>query len=133
MSKRDTIKILRERRDKARAELEAARERYDELETLLRLMGDTETEAPPATERKPRRGNLKEIVLSLFEEAGEAGLSSHGCVSCAREKRGVELQPASVSSLLSRLKADDVLFYDGERYRLKKYAGPRPAVTKGGI
>jgi hypothetical protein len=130
-SKRDYIKLLKERRDKLRGEHEAIRVRLDEVEGLLR---DAEGGSPePVVEHRSRRGDVKGIVLSLFDEAGEAGLSSHGCVTWAREKRGVELQQASVSSLLSRLKADDVLFYDGERYRLKKYAGPRGPVVKGAM
>ena len=49
------------------------------------------------------------------------------CVAAAKAKRGIELDRGSVSSLLSRLKKDGVLFYDGSRYRLKEYAGPRQA------
>jgi hypothetical protein len=69
---------------------------------------------------------LKEIILDLYGEAGEAGLTTTECVQAAA-KRGVTLQPPSVSSTLSRFKGDGVLMYDGERYRLKKFAGPRSA------
>jgi hypothetical protein len=44
-----------------------------------------------------------------------------------KSSKGVDLVPGSVSSLLSRLKNDDVLFFDGSRYRLKRYAGPKHA------
>src|SRR4051794_3888591 len=101
MSKRDIANQYRERRDKLRLEMEAVRARLEEVECFLcNLEGETVVEAPPV-ERKPRRGDLKEVVLSLFEVAGEAGLSSPGCVIWAREKRGLELYVASVSSLLS--------------------------------
>ena len=118
------MKLLIERRDKLKAELEALRARLDEVEGLIRMM----TGAPVAEAAvKPRRGDLKEIILSLYDEAAEGGLSATECVAAASTKRGVVLQSASVSSALSRFKADGVLMYDGERYRLKKFAGPRNA------
>jgi hypothetical protein len=121
------VKLLFERRDKLRAEIEAAKARLDEVESLIRIMTGEATPSAPVPQQRARRGDLKDVVLSLYDEAGETGLSSAECVSAAKEKRGADLQPASVSSLLSRLKADGVLFYDGERYRLKRFAGPRSA------
>lgn len=131
MTKRQAnVKHLQERRDQLRAEIAALNARLDEVETLIRLMsGEAAKETPEPLQRKARRGDLKEIVLSLYDEASEAGLSAAECVTAAQEKRGVALQPASVSSLLSRLKADGVLMYDGERYRLKRFAGPRSNVA----
>lgn len=118
------MKLLLDRRDKLKGELDALRARLDEVESLIRAM----TGAPvPEIVAKPRRGDLKEIILSLYEEAAEGGLSTVECVAEASTRRGVLLQPASVSSALSRFKADGVLMYDGERYRLKKFAGPRSA------
>jgi hypothetical protein len=43
------------------------------------------------------------------------------------QEQGIELIHGSVSSLLSRLKTDGVMFFDGQVYRLKQYAGPRQA------
>lgn len=130
-SMKDHIKLLRERRDKLRGELEAAKARYDEVDSLLRALEGQPPEEPAQNERRSRRGNLKELVLGMLDEAGASGLSSHACVQWAKERHGVALHPNSVSSLLSRLKADDVAFYDGERYRLKKFAGPRASSTGG--
>ncbi len=123
------LKVLHERRERLKAEAEGIRARLDEIETLIRLMGG-ECPTDPATAavpRKTRRGDLKDIVLSLYDEAGATGLSSSECVDAAQQKRGVAIQPASVSSLLSRLKADGVLIYDGDRYRLKRFGAPRDA------
>jgi hypothetical protein len=75
---------------------------------------------------RSRRGDLKETVLSLAQEAAEKGLTTESCVAAAKA-RGVDLIQASVSSLLSRLKNDGVMFFDGQVYRLKQYAGPRQA------
>lgn len=118
------MKLLLDRRDRLRADVEAAKARLDEVEGLIHLLSG---EPKPEAARRPKRGDLKEIILSLYEEAAESGLSAQECVAAASAKRGVLLQPASVSSALSRFKADGILMYDGERYRLKRYAGPRSA------
>lgn len=123
------VKVLHERRDRLKADLDGIKARIDEIDTLLRLMNG---DAPPdlaltLPTRKSRRGDLKEIVLALYDEAGHTGLSSSECVEAATVKKGVTLQPASVSSLLSRLKSDGVMAYDGDRYRLKRFSGPREA------
>ena len=118
------MKLLFERRDKLRTELEAVRARLDEVESLIRMMNSSSVPEPVG---RPKRGDLKDIILSLYEEAAEAGLSATECVATAAIKRNVFLQPASVSSALSRFKSEGVLMYDGERYRLKRFAGPRSA------
>lgn len=117
------LEFLYERREELRREYEAAKARLEEVEGLIRR-SKGEPATPEREPSKPRRGGLKETVIDLYQEAGEAGLTTNGCVLAAREK-GIKLQPPSVSSTLSRLKADGVLMYDGERYRLKKFAGPR--------
>lgn len=132
MSTKANLKILHERRDRLRTELEATRARLDEIESLIKALGGETSPSSVTPEARTRRGDLKTLVLNLYEEAGETGLSSAACVAAAKAK-GIEIQPASVSSLLSRLKADGVLFYDGERYRLKKYAGPRPSSAREAV
>ena len=103
--------------------MQSLQTRLDEVEVMLRVLGDETVSSEP--DKRFRRGDLKDIVLALFDEAGEGGLSTQACIRWAKDRRGVDLAPASVSSLLSRLKADNILFFDGERYRLKRYAGPR--------
>lgn len=101
--------------------------RIEGLREALRLQGGGPTTAPiPATRGRARRGNLKETVLSLAEEVADRGLTADGCIAMAKE-RGIDLVPGSVSSLLSRLKNDGIMFFDGQVYRLKQYAGPREA------
>lgn len=123
------LRVLEDRRVQLRAELGTVKARLDEVENLLRIMGGEGTPEPLiATSGRTRRGDLNNIVLSLCEQSGEAGLSSAECVERAG-KAGTTLKPASVSSLLSRLKADGVLMFDGERYRLRRFAGPRSATV----
>jgi hypothetical protein len=124
------MKLLLERRDKLRTDLEAIKARLDEVETMLRLLrGEVAPAAgvdhPPGARQK--RGSIKQVVIDVISEAGEAGLSSAECIDAAREKRSMILDRASVASLLSRFKKDDILIFDGTRYRMKQYAGPREA------
>lgn len=124
-----SLRLLEDRRNQLRAELGAVKARLDEVENLLRAMGGEGAPEPMMTvPSRTKRGDLNNIVLTLCEQAGEAGLSSAECVEKANWA-GTPLKPASVSSLLSRLKADGVLMYDGERYRLKRFAGPRSAAV----
>ncbi len=98
------------------------------LREAIRLQGGaTVTSVVDASVRsRARRGSLKETVLSLAEEVGDKGLTTETCVAMAKTK-GTDLVLGSVSSLLSRLKNDGILFFDGHVYRLKQYAGPRQA------
>ena len=131
MAGRHNVKALEE----AIARLEAERATFNNridgkiegLREAIRLQGG----APPAAEievrQRVRRGNLKDTVLDLAQEAAERGLTTEECVLLAKRDKGISLVPASVSSLLSRLKHDGVMFFDGQRYRLKQFAGPRSA------
>jgi hypothetical protein len=127
MSSRANMKFLVERRDRLRLELESVKSRLDEVEMLLRQFNGEQTAEPPPPRVRSKRGDVKETVLAVVTDAAAAGVTAAECVELALAKHGAKLQPSTVSSLLSRLKADDVLFYDGERYRLKQYAGPRSA------
>lgn len=131
MTRQGNLKPLYERRTQLQSELAAIQARLQEVESLIRVMsGDTAPEPSRAAVilNRIRRGDLNNIVLSLYEQAAEAGLSTAECVAAAG-KAGTPLKATSVSSLLSRLKSDGVLMYDGERYRLKRFAGPRSAAV----
>ena len=91
-TKNANLKILYERRDKLRVDLEAAKARLDEVDNLIRLLGGEAPAAVPPAETRARRGDLKALVLDLYEAAGEAGLSSAACVAMAKE-RGNEQSP----------------------------------------
>lgn len=131
MTKHDNMKFLYKRKAELQAELAAAQARLHEVEGLIRAMSGEAAPEPSAATAIPgraRRGDLNNIVLSLYEQAAETGLSTAECVATAN-MAGTPLKATSVSSLLSRLKSDGVLMYDGERYRLKRFAGPRSAAV----
>ena len=131
MAQGQTMKAIEEAIARLQAERAAFNSRIDGriegLREALHLQKGLPN-APVHTEERTRerRGNLKETVLNLAQEVADNGMSADECVGLA-ERKGIKLVRGSVSSLLSRLKADGVLFFDGQRYRLKEYAGPRNA------
>jgi hypothetical protein len=68
--------------------------------------------------RRYPRGAVKRVLLELLQETGAGGLNARRAVVMAAE-RGIEVERTTLSSLLSRLKADDVVAHDGYRYRLR--------------
>ena len=67
---------------------------------------------------KTRSRNVKDTVLGLLASAGEGGLTVNEVLTAA-EKRGIHLERGSVSSLLSRLKREQVLDLKDGSYRVK--------------
>lgn len=86
-----------------------------------------ETAGAPVAMRRPKRGDLKETLHDMLVKAGEKGITAEECVAIAKTEKGLELNPASVSSTLSRLKTEGVAFFDNQRYRLREFAGPKAA------
>lgn len=72
---------------------------------------------PASGGKKPQ---TKSIVLDLLDDVGTTGLDATIAVKLANDK-GFTVEKGSVSSLLSRLKKDGIVEYDGSRYRLPKY------------
>jgi hypothetical protein len=122
------IEAAIQRLEREKAEFNAKIDgKIEGLREALRIQaGDPSAQMEEAVRRRTRRGNLKQTVIDLLTEVGDKGLNAESCVPLAKSK-GVDLLQGSVSSLLSRLKNDDIVFFDGSRYRLKKFAGPRHA------
>ena len=114
-----------EQRDKLLAEIEALRNRVMGLEMAISLLD--EALPVPATGRGKRSGT-KSLILDLLRESGASGLNAAVALDTAA-RRGVTLDRASVSSLLSRLKGDGIISYDGDRYRLADM--PKPSEGPG--
>jgi hypothetical protein len=90
------------------------------IERAIALVGDDDSSESQRS-GKPRRTATKTIVLDLLRDTGTTGLNAQGAVDLANN-RGITLDRASVSSLLSRLKRDGILSFDGEKYRLMEFS-----------
>ncbi len=109
---------LLEERDALLRQKEAIENQILGIEKAISLIGLEEgADSPP---RKSRSSN-KAIVLDLLREVGTTGLNAATAVAMANI-RGITLGRNSVSSMLSRLKRDGVVVYDGEKYRLREFA-----------
>lgn len=108
--------------------LETIRREIEKLQAqeslLLDMLGEP-VEAPPA--KRAAKGSVKARVLNMLEDRGRSGLNAAKAVEIS-EAENDPLDRGSVSSLLSRLKQDGVVVYDGSNYRLKEFAG-MPAAT----
>lgn len=97
-----------------------------ELTLLRSMLAEANGEPSPDQGRAPtraRRSSVKTYVLELLERAGRNGLNAALAVEMA-EADGKTLERGTVSSLLSRMKTDGAITYDGDRYRLTKFAEP---------
>lgn len=120
---------LIEERDRLLRQREAIDNQIAGIERAIALVGDDE----PILASRKRRTSTKSVVLDLLDDVGAAGISAAIAVDLA-ERRGITIERASVSSLLSRLKSDGVVVFDGEKYRLPKYASdPDPRANGGGV
>lgn len=126
-----STKMIQERLAKKQEEMRILQGQISLLEDMLKETGvEVPTETPVRT-RAPR-SHVKNTVLNLLKEVGASGLNAAIAVDAAA-KKGTKLERGSVSSLLSRLKEDGVVTYDGDRYKLKEFEAPnRPSEDRGG-
>ena len=92
-------------------------------EVLVELIGQDNGEPPPNRSRK-RSANIKPLVLDLMHRAGFTGATSAEVDKAVRE-RVPTVAKDTVGSVLSRLKSDGALTYDGERYYEKQFTPPK--------
>lgn len=105
-----------QRIDTAIARLQIEREAIIRARALL--MG--EPLLAPASQRK-RSSNIKPLILDLMARAGTAGATGAVIADLVREQVPTVAKDTP-GSVLSRLKADGALVYDGERYYDKRFA-----------
>jgi hypothetical protein len=123
------MKIIEGELAQVRAEIERLRVKE---ETLLGLLGKMGGESPsPSTQRK-RSPNIKPLVLELMNRAGFTGATSAEVDQAVRQ-RVPTVAKDTVGSVLSRLKSDGALTYDGERYYEKQFAPKPPAPFEGSL
>jgi hypothetical protein len=105
-------------------ELARIRAEIDKLkaqeEVLLKILAQANGEPAPTAPRK-RSPSIKPLVLDIMSRAGFAGATTTDVDKEVREKVP-SVAKDTVGSILSRLKGDGALIYDGERYYVKEYA-----------
>lgn len=103
------------------ARLQARREGVIRAKELL-SGGQSGGQVPPTTpEPRKRATNIKPLILDLMKGAGNDGATSAQVAAAVREQAPAVAKD-TVGSVLSRLKADGALVYDGERYYDARFA-----------
>lgn len=111
------MRMLEDRLTQVRREMEKLRAQEALLTDMIR-----EASGEPKIKLRAPRSNVKQTVLDLLEQVGDRGLNAATAVELAG-KADKSLERGTVSSLLSRLKNEGTVVYDGTVYRLKKHAG----------
>jgi hypothetical protein len=114
-------KRIEEQRDQLLREIEALKNKVAGLELALSLLGGEED---GHSAQEPSAGRvikgLRITLMELLREAGTTGLNAGSAVEVAA-RRGRHLDRQSVASTLSRMKGEEQITYDGERYRLPEF------------
>lgn len=100
-------------RDQMLREVEALKNKIAGLEMAIALLESEGVNARKFTARH----SVKVVILDLLKEVGISGLSAAIAVDMANRK-GITLHTGSVSSTLSRFKKDEIVTFDGHRYKL---------------
>lgn len=104
------------------AKLQAIRDQIAALriqeKVLVELLSDLNPAVKPQRQRSP---SIKPLVLNYMGSVGEAGATSKEVDEAVRE-RVPSVGNDTVGSVLSRLKADGALVYEGDRYYEKRFA-----------
>lgn len=118
------MQSLQDRLDSIRRDLDQALREVEKIKAQESLILDMMREARGEPKVKPRapRSNVKQTVIELLEAAGADGTNASMAVEQAA-KVGISVERGTVSSLLSRLKSEGVVWYDGNVYRLMKFKG----------
>jgi hypothetical protein len=121
------VKTLILERDRLLKEMEAIKNQITGLERAISLIEGDDESAVAA--KRSRRGTAKSLLLDMLREVGTTGLNASSASEMA-SRRGAVLARGTAASNLSRMKADKLVVYDGERYRLPEFT--RPTVIQGG-
>jgi hypothetical protein len=119
------IQKLVDERDRLLAQMTAIKNKVEGLELAMQLMEQDKSQSPTSETDTSKRGQAKGILLDLLREVGTSGLNATSAVEMA-ERRGVKLERGTAASNLSRMKADGVVTYDSDRYRLPEFSRPTP-------
>jgi hypothetical protein len=108
------MKQLHEERERLLAQMEALRNQIVGIDRAIAVMEGTEYK-PPEGRQRERGHNVKDTVLGLISTAGTIGLSVNQVLDNAKIT-GIKLDRGTVSSLLSRLKRENILDMKGGQY-----------------
>ena len=120
------MKILQERLNQKEEDLKVLQAEIALLKSLIAEA--TGAPLPDAKRSRSPRSSVKNLVLKMLEDVKQDGLNAALAVEMAAAA-GTELDRGSVSSLLSRLRDQGVVAYDGKVYRLKQFVAPPPPPT----
>lgn len=116
------MSIVKAQLDAVRAQIERLQVKEETLLELLRaLSGEPAIADKPVRRRAP---SVKPHVLDFMREVGVLGATTAE-VDDAIRALNPHVAKDTVGSVLSRLKSEGALTYDGERYYEKRFA-PRP-------
>jgi hypothetical protein len=130
MARGPTMQSLQERLDSILRDLDRATREVEKIKAQESLIRDMIREAkgePKARLRAPR-SNVKQTVLDMLERAGAVGINAAMAVEQAAQQ-GVSLERGTVSSLLSRLKNEGIVTFEGGVYRLTNLKPEAQKVT----
>lgn len=126
---REQMKIIQGELALVRAEIERLKAKEEVLLSLQAKMG---AEPPASSAPRRRSPNIKPLVLEIMNRAGFTGATSAEVDQAVREKVPTVAKDTP-GSVLSRLKSDGALTYDGERYYEKQFAPKPPAPFEGSL
>ncbi len=113
---REQMKMIDEKLARIRAEINRLKAQE---EILLELKANAAGVPSPSAPRR-RSPAIKPLVLEIMARAGFTGATTADVDKEVREKVPTVAKD-TVGSILSRLKADGALTYDGDRYYEKRY------------
>lgn len=121
---RDQMKALDAKLERIQAEIQRLKAAE---QALLELRAEITGEAPEVISKARKRSpSVKPVVLDIMAAVGAAGATTQEVEQRVRETVPTVAKD-TVASVLSRLKSDGALVYEGERYYEKRYAPARPS------
>jgi len=98
---------------------------------LADLLAEMKGETPAPKSQRTRSPSVKPLVIDIMRDVGEMGATSREVDEMVR-RHIPTVANDTVGSVLSRLKGDGALVYDGDRYYEKRFA-PAPRPFDGGL
>ena len=111
------LQKLQEALEALEADQKALKHKMEGVRLAIKILSEEDDDGEAEKNGRAPRGNVKAALFDLLKEVGSTGINANSAVEMGL-KRGIEFDRGTVSSLLSRLKRDGAVEYDGDRYRL---------------